>query len=180
MPGGKLSQGRPLTQTVWFNAVWFQTTWFCAVLGRDALLPFTAGLILLHLYLVPNRLREFRQLGLVALAGILVDAALSALGLFNFANDALVPLWLCGLWLAFATTFNRSLAFLADRRWLAVLAGALVVPFNYGIGASVGAVEFGYSLPVSFTIMGVVWAILLPSLYLLVAHLDTCDGGRQS
>lgn len=178
MPGSKLSPGRQLTETVWFNAVWFQTTWFCAVLGRETLLPLTAGLILLHLYLVPDRLRELRQLGLIALAGISVDAALSALGVFKFADDALVPLWLCGLWLAFATTFNRSLAFLAGKRWLTLLAGALVVPFNYGIGARVGAVEFGYSLPVSFTIMGAVWAVLLPSLYLLVAHLDNCDGGR--
>ena len=179
MPASQRSSKHPFTDTVWFNALWFQITWFCAVLGRETLLPLTAGLILLHFYLVADRLRELRQLGLVALVGISVDAALSALGLFNFANDALVPLWLCGLWLAFATTFNRSLAFLADKPWLTVLAGALVVPFNYGVGARVGAVEFGYSLPVSFIIMGAVWAILLPGLYLLVAHLDKCDGGRQ-
>ena len=159
---------RQIAETPWFNALWFQATWFCAVLGRESLLPLTAGLILLHLALVQDRTRELRQIGLVALVGICIDAALSGLGLCNFAGNTVVPLWLCGLWLAFATTLSRSLSFLATRQVLAAVAGALVVPINYAVGARFGAVELGYSSTGSFMILALVWAILLPSLYLLV------------
>lgn len=162
---------RQIADTTWFNAAWFQATWLCAVLGRESLLPLTAGLILMHLALVPDRMRELRQIGLVALVGICIDAALSGLGLFNFAGSAVVPVWLCALWLAFAATLSRSLSFLATRPVLAVLAGALVVPFNYALGARLGAVELGYAPTTSWVMLSLVWAILLPSLYLLVDHI---------
>ena len=173
MTAGKRFFSQPLTETTWFNAIWFQTTWFCAVLGRESLLPLTAALIALHLVLVPDRGKEFRQLAAVGAVGIGVDAFLSVSGVFVFPNGELIPLWLCGLWLAFATTFTRSLSFLGNKPLLAVLAGAIVVPINYGIGARLGAVEFGYSLPVSFGTMAAVWAILLPSLYFAVSYINT-------
>ncbi len=169
---------RQLTEATWFNAIWFQLTWFAAVLGRETLLPLTAALILLHLALVPDRLRELRQIGLVALVGICIDAALSGLGLFDFAGSAVIPLWLCALWLAFATTLSRCFSFLADRPVLTVLAGALVVPLNYAIGAGLGAVELGYSMTGSFMILSLVWAILLPSLYMLVDHIHEGEAGQ--
>ena len=180
MIAGKRLFSQPLTETNWFNAIWFQTTWFCAVLGQESLLPITAALIILHLALVPDRSKEIRQLAAVAAVGIGVDAFLSASGIFVFANDTLVPLWLCGLWLAFATTFNRSLSFLASRPLLAALAGAIVVPFNYGVGARLGAVEFGYSLPVAFGVMAAIWAVLLPSLYFAVNYINSTSSEETS
>jgi hypothetical protein len=180
MTAGKRLFSQPLTETNWFNAIWFQTTWFCAVLGRESFLPLTAALIVLHLVLVPDRGKEIRQLAAVAAVGIGVDAFLSASGVFIFTNDALIPLWLIGLWLAFATTFTRSLSFLASRPLLAALAGAIVVPFNYGVGARLGAVEFGYSLPVAFGVMAAIWAILLPSLYFAVSSINTMSDKENS
>ena len=180
MAAAKRFFAQPLTETTWFNAIWFQTTWFCAVLGRESLLPLTAALIALHIALVPNRGKELRQLAAVGAVGIGVDAFLSASGVFIFPHGELIPLWLCGLWLAFATTFTRSLAFLANKPLLAVLAGAIVVPFNYGVGARLGAVEFGYSLPVSFGTMAVVWAVLLPSLYFAVAYINSTADAEAS
>ena len=127
MAAAKRFFAQPLTETTWFNAIWFQTTWFCAVLGRESLLPLTAALIALHIALVPNRGKELRQLAAVGAVGIGVDAFLSASGVFIFPHGELIPLWLCGLWLAFATTFTRSLAFLANKPLLAVLAGVLAL-----------------------------------------------------
>ena len=173
MTAGKRLFSQPLTEKHWFNAIWFQTTWFCAVLGRESLLPLTAALIALHLLMVPDRGRELRQLSAVGAVGIGIDAFLSVSGIFIFPNGELIPLWLCGLWLAFATTFTRSLSFLASKPLLTLLAGAIIVPFNYGIGARLGAVEFGYSLPISFGTMAAVWAVLLPSLYFAVSYINT-------
>jgi len=164
------SQAARIADAPWFNALWFQATWFCAVLGREALLPLTAGLILLHLALARDLKSELLQLSAVALVGVTVDACLSAGGFYVFEDGVLVPLWLCCLWLAFATTLRRSLAFFGPRPVLTALAGAVVLPFNYLVGARLGAVEFGHALPLTFIVVGMVWAVLLPVLYRITAH----------
>lgn len=158
---------RQLSEKAWFNALWFQTTWFCTVLGRGDLLLVSLGLIGLHLLLVPQRRLEVRQLALLGGIGISVDTGLSAIGVFQFQGGVLLPGWLGCLWLAFATTPGRSLAFLGARPWLTALAGCLVFPFNYFAGSRLGAVEFGWPLWQSLLIMAVIWSLLLPALYYL-------------
>lgn len=161
------SFARQLSDKAWFNALWFQSTWFCTVLGRDDLLFVSLGLIGLHLFLVPRRRLEMRQLALLGGIGIAVDTGLSLIGVFQFAGGVLMPGWLVCLWLAFSTTAGRSLAFLGDRPWLAALAGGLVFPLNYFAGSRLGAVEFGWPLWQSLLIMAVIWSLLLPALYYL-------------
>jgi len=170
-----------LADSRWFNALWFQTTWFFAVLGRDAMLPATLSLIALHLVLARNTTRELLQLSSLAAIGISVDAILHGVGIYQFAGNVLVPLWLCGLWLAFATTLSRSLAFLGQRPWLAALAGAVALPLNYWAGQRLGAVEFGYALPVTLVVISLTWGIMLPVLYRLTALIATATRreGRQ-
>jgi len=162
-----------LADTRWFNALWFQSTWFFAVLGREAFLPAILLMIALHLFLVRNTSRELLLLSSVAAIGIGADAILHVVGIYQFAGTALVPLWLCGLWLAFATTLTRSLAFLGQRPWLAALAGAVALPLNYWAGQRLGAVSFGYSLPVTLAVIAVTWGVLLPVMYRLSALIDT-------
>lgn len=168
-----LSFSRQLSEKAWFNALWFQSTWFCTVLGRDDLLAVSLGLIGLHLLLVPQRRLEMRQLALLGGIGIAVDTGLSAIGVFQFQGGVLMPGWLACLWLAFATTPGRSLAFLGARPWLTALAGGLVFPFNYFAGSRLGAVEFGWPLWQSLLIMALIWSLLLPALYYLQRRLFT-------
>jgi len=165
------------TRSLWFNALWFQSIWFCTVLGRDSLLPLTLSLLALHLLLARDTYRELLQLTSVAFVGIAVDAGLSAGGVFLFQDGVPVPLWLCCLWLAFATTLPRSLAWLGRRPMLTALAGAIVLPLNYWAGQRLGAVQFGYSLPVTLVTMGLIWAVALPALYRLTALLASADDG---
>ena len=169
-----------ITEKAWFNAIWFQSTWFCAVLGRETLLPLTAAMLVLHLALVRNTTRELLQLTTLAAVGIGVDACLSLAGVFRFPGGVLVPLWLCGLWLAFATTTGRSLSFLGRRPMLAVLAGAVALPLNYWAGQRLGAVEFGFPVPVTLAIMSLVWAVMLPVLYRLTALIGSAGDGKES
>ncbi len=93
-----------------FNAIWFQSIWFCTVLGREQFLPLTIGLLLLHIWLVHDYRVELRQLAVVGGIGIMADAVLSAVGVFEFSGSVLVPLWLCCLWLAFAALFIAAFA----------------------------------------------------------------------
>ena len=168
-----------LVDNTLFNAVWFQLTWLCAVLGRETLLPVAVAMLLLHLLLVPRIYRELLQLSTIAGVGLGIDAMLSAAGVFQFANGVLVPAWLACVWLAFAAVLGRSLAYLSSRPVLAALAGALVVPFNYWVGARSGAVSFGYSLPVTLGLMALIWAGLLPLLYRLTALIARGEQVRE-
>jgi len=154
-----------IAETRWFNAIWFQSTWFCAVLGRNELLGLTASLLLLHFLLTKDWLEEVRHACVIGGAGIFVDAILSFFGIFCFDKDVLLPLWMCGLWIAFSTTLTRSLFFLSSRPMTAIFLGAIVVPLNYGVGERVGAVEFGLDIPQTLLILALIWAVLLPVLY---------------
>jgi hypothetical protein len=170
-----------LAEKLWFNAVWFQAIWFCTVLGRDSLLTLAALLLALHLWLArADWLGEVRQLLLVGGLGISADALLSAAGVFQFSGGVLVPLWLCCLWLAFAAALRRSLGWLGVRPWLASAAGAIAFPLNYWVGQRAGAVEFGYSLPVTVAVLAVTWAILLPLMYRLGESRAVVQGRRFS
>ena len=162
---------KPLVDRIWFNALWFQSIWFSTVLGGDTLLPLAAGLLLLHLVLVRNTWHELLQLSTHAAIGISVDATLSTAGIFQFPRDVLVPLWLCCLWLGFAATLTRSLAYLGSRPLLVAAAGAVVFPLNYWAGQRLGAVDFPEGLSVTMGIMAVSWMCVLPAMYKVAGQL---------
>ena len=163
---------RRLPDVLWFNAVWFQSLWFCVVLGRDSLLPVALALLALHIWLSGDARNELKQLALVGGLGIAVDALLGAVGVFQFAGGVLIPLWLCCLWLGFAAVLGRSLAWLVARPRVCALAGGVAFPLNYWAGQRLGAVEFGYSLPVTLVILALIWAVVLPLMYRLTARLQ--------
>jgi hypothetical protein len=160
-----------VTDSIWFNAVWFQSIWFCTVLGRETLLPIALALLVLHVVLARDPLVELRQLVLVGGIGMSADAVLSLTGVFQFAGGVLVPLWLCCLWLAFAAALGRSLAWLANRPLLAVVAGAVAFPLNYWAGQRLGAVDFGYTLALTLTVLAATWSLLLPLMFRMMSRL---------
>ena len=84
---------------------------------------------------------------------------------------ALLPFWMCTLWIAFSTTLTRSLSFISYRPILAIILGALIVPLNYGVGERVGAVEFGLDTQNTFLTLSIIWAVLLPSLYRISSYM---------
>lgn len=155
-----------LTEKVWFNALWFQSTWFLCVLGREALLPAAIAMVVLHFLLVADAGREARNLAPMIALGVVVDALLSAVGIFDFGS-VMIPLWLCVLWIAFATTLTRALAVFGRHPALAALVGGIGVPFNYAVGAQLGAVVMPQEPLITGAVLVSVWAALLPSLYKL-------------
>ena len=154
-----------LVDTFWFNAVWFQCTWFCCVLGREPWVPVALLFLALHFALVEKRFIEFKRLLPVACAGIAVDTALTVVGVFDFGVATVVPLWLVVLWWVFAAAIYRSFAKLGQTFWVAAVLGGIAVPFNYMVGAGLGAVTLPLGERLSVVILVVVWAVLLPLLY---------------
>ncbi|MEH6582306.1 MAG: DUF2878 domain-containing protein [Halioglobus sp.] len=76
---------------------------------------------------------------------------------------------------AFAAVTGRSLAFLDNRPALTSLAGAVAFPLTYWAGARLGAVDFGYPLVITLTVVSLVWAIMLPLMFKLTT-LIASDG----
>ena len=154
-----------LVDRFWFNAVWFQATWFCCVLGREPWVPVALLSLALHFFLVDDRLGEARKLLPVAAAGITVDVLLTLAGVFDFGVATLVPLWLIVLWWVFAAAIYRSFAKIGQSLWLAAILGGVAVPFNYMVGAGLGAVSLPLGTTVSAVVLVAVWVALLPILY---------------
>lgn len=155
-----------LPERVWFNALWFQLTWFLCVLGQDSLLPLTLAMIGLHFVLVADAGREARNLAPMIALGVIVDSLLSAVGVFDFGG-VLVPVWLCLLWVAFATTLTRALATFGRHPLVAAVIGGIGVPANYAVGARLGAVDLPLEPFMTAAVLISVWAALLPGLYAL-------------
>jgi hypothetical protein len=96
--------------------------------------------------------------------GIGVDTLLSAIGIFDF-GPALIPLWLMALWVAFAASLTRALGVFGRSPWLAALVGGIGVPFNYAVGAKMGAVNLPMDPILTGAVLITIWAMLLPALY---------------
>ena len=156
-----------LVDTFWFNAVWFQATWFCCVLGREPWVPVALLSLALHFYLVSDRVLEFRRLLPVAMVGIGVDVTLTLTGVFDFDSATIVPLWLIVLWWVFAAALYRSFAKIGQSMWLAAVLGGIAVPFNYMVGAGLGAVSLPLGEMLSVAVLVAIWIGLLPLLYLI-------------
>lgn len=135
-------------------------------------MPLALVLLALHVWLAHDSLAELQQMLIVGGLGIAVDTLLSTTGVYVFADGALIPLWLCALWLGFAGVLGRSLAWLAVRPAVCSLAAAIAFPLNYWAGQRLGAVEFAYSLPLTLIIVGLVWACTLPMMFWLTAAVE--------
>ena len=61
---------------------------------------------------------------------------------------------------------------------LGAIAGAIAFPLNYWAGLRLGAVEFGYSLPVTMAILAITWAVVLPLMFLLTARLAAASDNK--
>ena len=162
-----------LVDTVWFNAVWFQCTWFCCVLGRDAWVPLALLSLGLHFALVEERFFEFKRLLPVAMTGLAADLLLTVMGVFDFDVVTIVPAWLIVLWWVFAAALYRSFAKIGQAWWLAALLGGVAVPFNYMVGAGLGAVSLPLGESATIAILICVWTLLLPVLYRISHRMAT-------
>ena len=154
-----------LVDRFWFNAVWFQATWFCCVLGREPWVPVGLLSLAVHFFLVADRSVEFRRLLPVAMTGFGVDLVLTIAGVFDFETATIVPAWLMVLWWVFAAALYRSFAKIGQSLWLAAVLGGIAVPFNYLVGAGLGAVSLPLGSAQTAVVLVAVWAFLLPLLY---------------
>jgi len=145
---------------MWLNLLGFNIVWLGLVILGNSFIPVALTWLLWHIYRCSERMIELTLIGMIAITGILIDSLLIYFDVLSFQDHPLIPLWLVMLWLCFAATIRHSLMFLSDSKWLQLLVGAIFPPAAYISGAHLVNISFGYSLPVTFTILALIWATL--------------------
>jgi len=142
-----------------------------------AVLPSLAA-IGLHFAVMPAPVRgnELRLIALAIPVGFVVETILLKTGVTRYAEGAsiggLPPLFMIGLWMAFATFLNVSLAWLKARRGLVVLFGALASGPSYYAGAKIGALTLAEPTLLSLAAIGACWMVAFPLLMAAARRLD--------
>jgi hypothetical protein len=156
-----------------FNFVAYQLAWFACVLGAAHDLAWAGALFAVAVAALHLALRrdpaELRLVVSAAAIGFVVDSALVRADFVEFASadsSGWAPFWMVSLWMAFATTLNHSLHWLASRPWVAALAGAIGGPLAYLAGAKLGALTIAAPAPALILIAGL-WAVAMGLLSLL-------------
>lgn len=156
------------------NLLGFNLSWFGLILFGNIFIPFSLLWLGLHLYWCEHLKCEVKLMLSIVLIGTLVDTLLFSANILIFSNPHFIPFWLITLWAAFAATVAHSLQFLAHSTILQSLIGFIFPPLSYLGGASLSAVDLGYSQLATFFILAPVWSVLV----VLFFHLKEIFYGR--
>jgi hypothetical protein len=166
-----------------------QLGWFACVLGAGRGFSWFGPVVvsvglLAHVWNQPRsaRAREALVLFLAALLGFIVDTALLRAGIMTILGAAVSPPWLVALWpnLAAATASGGSLGSLSRRPILGALLGALAAPLAYDGGARLGAIGFEQGRLRALVTIGLVWSLVLPTLFWIRRWMDRSRGDRDA
>lgn len=158
------------TWTSLLNYALFQAGWFVCVLGAATGYPWLATaigllLVLVHLVLVRDAVRESLLLLASLLLGLVVDGIHIRTGVLVFPigtfHPDLPPAWILILWLQFAMSLHYSLSWLTGRYVLGVLLGSVSGALAYWAGVRLGAAAFGTELIHSLVQIGLSWGITM-------------------
>ena len=151
----------------------FQVVWFSAAVGAARGFAWPAVVTALVAVVVhagssggTSLLPRLLASGLI---GFAVETALVASGTLNYAaawpSNAMAPVWVIALWIAFATTLTATrLAFGARPILAAVVMGAVMGPLSYLAGERLGALTLSDSRALALVLIAVLWSLALPTL----------------
>ena len=149
----------PLSKVI-NNFVAFQLGWLLSAYWHDGRSLLVNLALLFWLYHVEpwSKLRIKFTL-MAALLGIFLDSLLVLVGILQFGEQLILPLWFASLWLLFATTLSVSLSWLMQKPLLSVVFGALFGPMAYWAGSQFNALAVTSSL--YYPVIAFVWGILM-------------------
>ena len=169
----------------WINMLFYQATWIAAVAGagRGLWWPGVAVFTVFaacQLATSAWRRADTCLIVVIGSAGFVIDSIFAQCGLMDFATwlpwPGLSPVWMVMLWTSYALALNHSLAFLQPRPWLALALGGVGAPLAYwAAGSGWHALTFGARPVLTFVLIAVVWAALMPLLARLALRLRVLD-----
>ena len=167
------------------NIVGFYIGWWGCILGSSNGYPYIGPLltivfIIFHGNFFMISTKEIQLIVIVGLVGTFVDSCLFLSKFFIYAgaysdNLFIAPLWITAMWAGFAATINHSMTFFQGKWLLMVIAGAIFGPAAYYTGEGFGAISFQLTPLLSLLIIGAVWAVAMPVVFLINKKLGLGD-----
>jgi hypothetical protein len=143
------------------NIALFQAGWFiCIFAGSLWAVGATLLALLIHGFFFVKHAREWIVIVLFSALGIAIDSTLINFDILK-STSSLIPLWLICLWVFLSFTLCHSLQWLQDRLALSAVAAAVLGPWSYWAGSQFVDIQLT-SLPISFLVLSLVWALVLP------------------
>jgi len=125
------------------------------------------GFLFLYANFISRDTKVLVFAALLAAIGYALDAVWLRIGLFQMPG-ALPPVWLAILWFLFSLSLPFAFCFLRQRYLLCSLIGGFGGAFSYISAIALRSdVEFGFSIPVVFSSIFLLWAILFPLAFFL-------------
>jgi hypothetical protein len=129
-----------MTGPVLVNAALFQLAWFSAVLGGTvAALP-AGALLLWHAAQHGNPKADGTIAAITAALGVGLDTTWIYLGVLDYGQAVVAPVWIAVLWAVLGVSLNHSLALLVRHPFVGATAAACAAPLSYTAGAALGGV----------------------------------------
>lgn len=148
------------------NAVLFDIAWpLCVLVDSVAIIAtFTLANLLIHLFVVADKPREWLWVAAIWVSGVTMDTVVFSTGLLvNDSGSPFPPPWLLLLWVNFATALRYSMFFLQKSAWLAAVLGGIFGPFSYWTGSWLnGTVEFSQPVILPVIVLVILWVMFLP------------------
>lgn len=176
-------------ETILVDVAGFQIVWLCCALGAAAgsALPGMAASLAFVTLQLARSVRKLATASLIAAAGllgVLAESLFSAAGAVHHAapwpSALAAPLWIVGLWMAFATTLGTLGGWLGRRKLtIALIAGAALGPISYLAGARLGALSIGDPMAVSLSVIAGAWGVAMPLLLWIAERLDRRASGTE-
>lgn len=154
------------------NGAFFYIGWLICMQQAPGEYPYIGpivilGIILYHLSATHLRCVDSILIVSLGLLGTIVDTLYIQNSLIAYKGGYLLfpgiaPLWITSLWALYAISINHSLAWLEINPAVAAMMGAGGAISSYLVGVKLGAAEFLMPELVCITIIGMVWALVVP------------------
>ncbi|ARR44879.1 DUF2878 domain-containing protein [Vibrio campbellii] len=147
---------------VFVASTWFQLCWFAAVLGTYQWQWLTFVLTLLTLVycwrVEPSALKNITT---IVSVGLVLDTLNKQFSIFIFPTTWL-PIWLVCLWVLFSWYAYqlKSILYRFPKTYVSIV-GGIGGTVSYFAGYKLQAVEFGFSVGVTLTILFVEWCAMM-------------------
>ena len=170
---------KPKTSDIFINLLAYQTAWFSCVFGAaydriEISYWVCAGALILNTFLSRTRYIDWTLVLITGvLGGLFESLVLNEHWVIYKATaiPSIAPIWIILLWMVFGTTLNHSLHWLQRKLTLSVLFGLLGGPVAWYAGSRIGALELVPG-PVTYIVIGLGWAILMPLLAYIAQNLN--------
>ncbi len=161
------------------NGLLFQLCWVLAIFSEPMYALLTLVVLIAHYVMSSvDLLTDLQVPTLVLITGVTIDSLFTLAGVYSFtaregAMAAItLPVWLVILWVAFALTLTRSLAWMVRKGMWFIVACAVAGPLSYLTGRSAGAIYFDNP---ALTLIAIEWAAVGFCTYMISRYRSTVE-----